>query len=319
MATYYEILGVDPSASTAEILEKYDEKFDEWRQLITNHNPDVAEEANHNIRLLEKIRNTLMDEKARKTYDDLLIAGGLKDPDAEVQNSYNIPMGPANKTNYRRQATKDPYERTDAWICPNKKCGHVNAVGEQHCTKCGTRIGARCPKCGELVELSKTFCSKCGVDKGKYFEGLKIKKIEELNKNQKKFQTDIDKYSNMLLSGNVSMNELKEDGLNPPIESGAGIVAFIVLILLFSCLATTFAVNTDSSGAVIYFVAIIVLMGWGLISTINGKKKDAKKFLENHVNYLKELLSDIKKNIKLIEDSKYGDEIDLNVDININD
>ena len=161
MATYYEILEVDPSASTAEILEKYDEKFDEWQQLTTNHNPEVAEEANNNIRLLEKVRNTLIDEKAMKTYDDSLIAGELKDPDAEVQNNYK---GPLTKTNYRGQVKEYPNERTNAWICTNPKCGAVNSIGSLFCKNCSTQIGIECPKCGKLVELKNKFCPNCRVN-----------------------------------------------------------------------------------------------------------------------------------------------------------
>ncbi|NMC59237.1 MAG: zinc ribbon domain-containing protein, partial [Candidatus Methanofastidiosa archaeon] len=202
-------------------------------------------------------------------------------------------------------------ERTDAWICPNKKCGHVNAVGEQHCTKCGTRIGARCPKCGELVELLKRFCSKCGVDKGKYFEELKIKRIEELEKNQRDIQAEIEKYSNMLLNGNISKSSLERSGLSfEDTDEKQFLFLGIVSILLSSCLSSFFIINGSS------LALLFILIGWGpglwcIISHFTSTSKEVKTKLKNHIDGLNKSITEINKNIVNFESEKYGDEAGL--------
>lgn len=56
MLTYYEMLKVPSTASAEEIQAAVDDQYNQWRQLVTNHNPTVAEEVNRNLRVLETIR-----------------------------------------------------------------------------------------------------------------------------------------------------------------------------------------------------------------------------------------------------------------------
>ena len=85
MTSYYEMLDIPVDAGSTEIETIIDQKYNDWRQYATHPDPNVVEEANRNLRLLEQIRTTLTDDSRRAVYDagiGLHSTGGLTDPTA---------------------------------------------------------------------------------------------------------------------------------------------------------------------------------------------------------------------------------------------
>lgn len=159
MPTYYEMLKVSPSSSTAEIQAAVDAQYDQWRQLVTSHNPAVAEEANRNLRTLETIRATLTDPSKRAVYDASLTVGGLTDPSA-LLTAQTAATPPAPRTGSAAAPAND--RPIDAWICPT--CGTASPRGARHCNRCSAQLGIDCPKCKKLTLKSTRFCAECGAE-----------------------------------------------------------------------------------------------------------------------------------------------------------
>lgn len=171
MPTYYEMLKVSPSSSTAEIQAAVDAQYDQWRQLVTSHNLAVAEEANRNLRTLETIRATLMDPSKRAVYDASLTIGGLADPTALLQQAAAIPP-PIRSGSQETQVSTAPAAEPALWQCP--QCAGGNPVGTGFCPKCGARVGRECPNCDHLIYIRVVHCPDCGVDVSE-FDAIKGK------------------------------------------------------------------------------------------------------------------------------------------------
>lgn len=162
MSTYYEMLKVLPSASAAEIQAAVDAQYNQWRQLVAHHLPEVTEQANQSLRILETIRATLTDPAKRAGYDAGIgiggVAGGLADPEAILRGA-----DPA-------QVLPPPASRSTAhvsgpglWTCPNPDCKADNPAQTRFCFKCRTELVRECPECGKMSSLVMTGnCGECG-------------------------------------------------------------------------------------------------------------------------------------------------------------
>jgi len=181
MPSYYEILKVQSTATQSEVETALDAQYNQWRRLVTHHNPTVVEEANRSLRALEQIRNILANPVERAKYDAGLNIGGLADPEQLLRSAAPSPVPPmtlsGNVPLINRQTLE---QRVDAWVCP--KCTTANTIGEQFCKKCGNALSQVCPSCNAITEKTQPYCSKCGVNKK---EALKdknsalIKQIQE--------------------------------------------------------------------------------------------------------------------------------------------
>ncbi|MCL4299590.1 MAG: zinc ribbon domain-containing protein [Anaerolineae bacterium] len=158
MPTYYEILRVTATATTAEIEQAYETQYHHWRRLVTHHNPETASRANQALQWLEKIRGTLTDPTRRALYDTSIgvveKVGHLADPLATLlppsaQEISSDPSLPGNS----------PMEL--AWIC--SRCQTPNPIATLFCKECGYQIGQACVKCGAIIEITAYFCQGCGV------------------------------------------------------------------------------------------------------------------------------------------------------------
>lgn len=165
MANYYELLKVSTSASTEEIQAAVDTQYDQWRQLVTHHDPNVVNQANQATQLLEQIRATLSDPAKRAAYDEgigLRSVGGLADPSAIL----NPPKGGMTPPAPRPQPLPDKpaaVAPSTLWACP--KCGSNNPEHTTYCFKCGTQLVRKCPECGQNTSLVATgFCGHCGYN-----------------------------------------------------------------------------------------------------------------------------------------------------------
>jgi hypothetical protein len=167
MPNYYEVLKVQPSASQTEIETAYEAQYNQWRRLVTHHDPDVVNQANQALQALETIRTTLTDSTKRSIYDTAIgvsnATGGLADPMAALQRG---PVGgpmmtpPAPRT-MTQPAPAAPSAATTLWVCP--QCGSDNPAETFHCFRCGTQLVRQCPECSNMTSLVATgFCGTCG-------------------------------------------------------------------------------------------------------------------------------------------------------------
>jgi len=172
MANYYEMLKVQPTATDKEIETAIDARYNQWRALVTHHDPNVVNQANQAIQLLEQIRATLTDPAKRAVYDEAIGVKGattdLVDPTA-VMNKSRVTMPPPSPS---RLPVPNPTVgatgaagTVNAWVCP--KCSVANGIGTRFCKDCGTALGRECPNCGKTIEAIAKFCPDCGVDVAK--------------------------------------------------------------------------------------------------------------------------------------------------------
>jgi len=299
MPTYYEIIGVESTASAPEIENKLDEYQDELRQKVTHHDPIIVADANQKMQVLEEIRSTLMDNKKRKKYDANLNYGGLGDPNVEVQPVAPFFGGALPRIPQMGQAAmQGSLERTDAWICPKDK--HANAVGEKFCAKCSTQIGANCPKCGKVAELTKKFCSNCGTNKVEHFETLQAQKVREIKGQKDRLENEIGKLAQVASGGIVTNRTLK--GLGLPIaqrSSMAGVLSGLAIISI--CMGM---VIEDLQG--LFVLIFLGAIGGAIVMGFS----DAKASLEKHIERLSLNRESLNKRIVEEDNKKYGDSVD---------
>ncbi len=177
MSNYYEILGVSKDATLEKIEEAIDKQYNQWRQLVSHHDPETVNQANQALLVLEEIRSTLLDDTKRNNYNDTLIlnekVGGLGDPSVFLKE-----MSSSGKRS--QENTKiEKLERVDAWIC--NSCDKVNPIGTRFCQKCGKEIAKACPSCNIISPINSEFCPECGVNKIKVFEKQKADEYKRIN------------------------------------------------------------------------------------------------------------------------------------------
>lgn len=166
MPNYYELIELVPTATTPEIENAIDARYNQWRALVTHHDPNVVNQANQAIQLLEKIRGILTDPAKRNDYDEAIgikgVTAGLADPTALLTVPV-LPMTPPapNPTH----GAVGGAGVVNAWVCP--KCAVANGIGTRFCKNCGTALGRECPNCGKTIEAAARFCPDCGVDVAK--------------------------------------------------------------------------------------------------------------------------------------------------------
>lgn len=170
MPTYYDVLQLAPTATTADIENACDTQYHHWRRLVTHHDPQVVNQANTALQRLETIRATLTHPERRAVYDAQIrsnhtdTVGGLGDPAAAPGAVITLPPNPQDVPVFAQmqQSPLELEERVDAWVCP--ACQMANAIGNAYCKDCGETIGIRCPKCHQMIQANAIFCSHCGVN-----------------------------------------------------------------------------------------------------------------------------------------------------------
>jgi curved DNA-binding protein CbpA len=190
MPTYYEILKVQSTAAQSEIETALDAQYNQWRRLVTHHDPNVVEEANRSLRTLEQIRNILTNPIERAKYDAGQNIGGLADPEQLLRAAAPSPVSGINPPGIVASSHHQTQEqRVDAWVCP--KCKSANTIGEQFCKKCGNSLSQVCPKCNAITEKIQPFCSKCGVNKSEALREKNLLLIKQLQENIKANRQEI--------------------------------------------------------------------------------------------------------------------------------
>lgn len=182
MTTYYDILSLAKAASKEEIEAAIDTQYDKWRRLVNHHDPDVVEEANRSLRVLEQIRAVLLNDQKRKEYDASLNVGGLTDPDALLKSMETAaPTPPAPPPGKPHASSSNTGTPVDAWVCSN--CHTPNPMKTRYCLQCGTQVGIDCPACDSLIFAGAQFCPECGVNVA---EEQQLKEQEERQERERK-------------------------------------------------------------------------------------------------------------------------------------
>jgi ribosomal protein L40E len=172
MANYYEMLKVEPNASLADITATIDQQYNQWRRLVTHHDPDVVNQANQALRTLEIIRETLTNPDKRSGYDAAIgvsgPVGGLADPSAFVMSAASrAPVMTPPARMGERQPAPQPVQvqaaKENIWEC--YKCHADNPPHSVHCFKCGAELMRACPECNSVASMVATkMCGKCGYN-----------------------------------------------------------------------------------------------------------------------------------------------------------
>jgi len=164
------MLQVQPTATDKEIETAIDARYNQWRALVTHHDPNVVNQANQAIQLLEQIRATLTDPAKRAVYDEAIgvkgATAGLVDPTAVINMPHvTMPPPPRPPMPNPTVGATGAAGTVNAWVCP--KCSVANGIGTRFCRNCGTALGRECPNCEKTIEAIAKFCPDCGVDVAK--------------------------------------------------------------------------------------------------------------------------------------------------------
>lgn len=197
MSNFYEILNVPTTASTAEIQTAYEQQYNQWRRLVTHHDPNVVNQANQALQALETIRATLTDPTKRSAYDAGIGLGsvsGLANPEALLRMS-----SPSLSTSVppRPPSVLAPGAK-GLWVCP--KCGIENPEHTQFCFSCATQLVRECPKCKNMSSLVFTgICGKCGTHYETFVKLSDLKRQQrELVSNRMAVEQEISRLSSQV-------------------------------------------------------------------------------------------------------------------------
>ncbi len=286
MVNYYEILGLDFSASRDVIEARLDEQYAKWRALVTHHDSEIASQATKAIQTIEQARNVLTDPAKKQSYDrdlqaELATMGGLVDPSVIGQ----APMGQPNigmvmpRRPIMGGQQQPQVERLDAWLC--SQCQRPNPKGTTFCVKCGAVVGVNCPSCGVLGDYSDKFCSECGKDKRAVFEENKAMRLKELSDNISKLESDIS-YAKSDPRGYAKSTSEKKS------ISGCGIVIIIVAIIIGIVFGIAL-INEGQKIGIFPIVAPTLILGIQLLSQAKKTKKQVARQIETMEGYIRQM------------------------------
>jgi hypothetical protein len=145
MENHYHILGITPTATSAEVQDAYTRKRAELLAARDDDSPETLEA----LAKLDQAYIVLNNPSERTAYDrasgidrspsSLVIAN---QPDAIVKAQETLPP-----------QVQQP--------CPH--CGALNPVQATFCIKCDAQISRPCPNCGVSVVLSQGVCPRCNI------------------------------------------------------------------------------------------------------------------------------------------------------------
>lgn len=178
MNNYYEFLKVSSTTSIADIQIAIDAMYNQSRRLVTHHDPNIVQNANQSLLMIEQARATLLDPVKRADYDAMLslsTMGGLVDSSAQPSPMPVMTPPMTGHPPVSSSMTKVGMAN-DVWLCA--KCASANPVGTKFCKKCGNQLGRNCPQCNTLLESMAQFCSDCGVNVREYEQQKEIELAE---------------------------------------------------------------------------------------------------------------------------------------------
>lgn len=317
MSNYYEILKVQPTAAPSEIETAVESQYNQWRRLVTHHDPKIVEEANRSLRLLEQIRSTLTDSVRRAAYDEGIglggAAGGLADPEALLRSAAPPPMFMPAPPAPQAAAFQPAGQRVDAWVCP--KCQTANAVGTTYCKECGGQLGINCPQCGRLTEAAAKHCASCGAHIqeaiNKQLEAKKSQLEEYLQTLIAQIlqeQRTIQALEMVVETGKVQMASysdmtLASNSLSKQPGATSMFVMLIGALVVPACMAA--AIFGDSDSPIIWIVTALAIMG-AVAFVLDINKTRTKDRAAGRIIFHREQLANLEQQIKQIQSEIEG-------------
>jgi ribosomal protein L40E len=290
MPSYYEILQIAPSAGAAEIETAYETQYNQWRRLVTHHDPDIVNQANQALQALEKIRATLADPVRRAAYNEGIgiggVSGGLADPNAMLRaiQPPAAPPPPLPNAPTATQVVAPPTGLASGlWACA--KCGTDNPAQTKFCFKCGNQLVRKCPACGKEASLIATGrCGECGVDYD-----------EAMHRNDVKRQIG-------LLQKEIGEKEAEHAealaGAKDSALAGLGaVIAVVGIVFIFVTITTSFV-------GVLFG---LLLIGVGGAMIFNGRNTlrqftSQAEMVQQHINQLQSQMQQLNAELGLVAD-----------------
>jgi hypothetical protein len=266
MSNYYEDLGLSPQVSVEEIRSAIDNRYNQWRQHATHPDQIVVDEANRNLRLLEKMRETLIDPHKRAIYDagiGLSATGGLADPSAILMPKINLPS-PA-----KPKPVPQPAAPEALWACP--KCKTINPEWTQFCMKCQTELVRLCPECGQMKSLVKTrVCGSCGFSYGAGVQRVNL-------------QMQAESLGKALAASDAELEVLDKQQKDEEEKLIAVVLAFSLLIVVFFALAVSALFDRELGWALslLLLVAVLVVSMVFGVGVLNRRGNGVKAKIAN--------------------------------------
>lgn len=164
MSNYYQLLNLQPTASTAEVTAAYQRE----RARLSASNP---EDLDQQIQAIEEAYAVLSDSGQRAAYDRSLNANSPSKSLVVAAQPAAI-MAPA--------VSPVPLIQQECW-----NCGKPNPVVATNCAYCGSQLSRPCPQCGQSVALNQTVCPRCNTflpeyDKRRFTEAIAVdKQVQE--------------------------------------------------------------------------------------------------------------------------------------------
>lgn len=277
MATYYEQLKLPASASTEEITAAIDALYNQWRHLATN--PQHSAQAQHQLQLLEAMRDTLTDPAKRIGYDASIgVVGGLIDPAALIAAERH-PSPPPGQLNVRMKTEPRTPAAPGAnpWTC--YKCSADNPPKTPFCFQCGAKLVQTCPECGKNTSLvASKMCGSCGYHYDVAQKRVELRKqIEQRRAEVATFQQEYNR---------------KTDSPYIP-DSTAGCVLILFFIGIFALLVSipiinsiSYLFNTNPSNEFVnftlgsVFVCLILFLVFFIRKDLLRRRKNAAGILQ---------------------------------------
>lgn len=279
MTNYYDFLNINPAASPAEIETALESTRTKWRRLINHHDPNIVNQANQALTILEQIQGTLTNTDKRAAYDTGIgltgVVAGLADPEALLKTMPLVPPSVKNVQSHK------PVETTsdDLWACP--KCGAVNPELSPSCFNCGAQLLRVCPECNQKRSLVKTgVCGNCG---SRY--DIAVKKRQELRNvltaKRQEMRDELSTEEQKMQNLNSQVNNLKGEKTEPNgcLAAFGGVSIFIgcILLMLTAKNPAVFGWGIGALG-----MGIIILVP--LVSSGNRKEKKKNEKIEEVEN-----------------------------------
>ncbi|MDL1896047.1 zinc-ribbon domain-containing protein [Anaerolineae bacterium CFX7] len=271
MANYYELLKVSPSASAQEISSAFDTQYEQWRRLVTHHDPNVVNQANQALQLLEQIRATLSDPAKRAAYDEgigLRSVGGLADPTA-ILNMPSVtmtPPAPRPMPGAAQPASVLPTQPA-LWTCP--KCAKENPPNTRFCFSCGTQLVRACPECGQETSLVATgFCGNCGYNYDVAAQRANLK-------------SEISSASSRVSHASSQLNEAKGRTSKAMTWTVIGIIGLVIACFMTASAAQGYNGASSAIGTALFCILPTALVTIGAFVSVQGFSSKKKTDIEN--------------------------------------
>lgn len=142
---YYQILGVLPTATPAEVQQAYLTRRGQLN--AATQDPETAAQ----LKILDEALAVLADPARRLAYD-------RSRADGTGAGALMVASTPAPPGVVMSATPPTPMLQR---LCPY--CGAPNPAQAIACSQCQKQVANPCPQCGQIIELTQTVCPRCNT------------------------------------------------------------------------------------------------------------------------------------------------------------